>query len=83
MEFASDEDKQKLLDYFSTQPEDTSHKVEDVKQIFTASGAKNATKEAVEQYTEKAFSLLRMLNVSDDKKQLLKQFGLALMTRNV
>lgn len=83
MEFASEDDKAKLSNWFSTQPEDSSKKVEQVKQIFTSTGAKAATKEAVELYTEKAFSLLRMMNVDEDKKQILKQFGLVLMTRNV
>jgi len=83
MEFASVEDKTKLLDYFSSQPEDASQKIEDVKKIFADTGAKASTKEAVEQYTEKAFSLLKMLNVSEDKKLILKQFGLGLMTRKV
>ncbi|MBT8245669.1 MAG: polyprenyl synthetase family protein [Winogradskyella sp.] len=83
MEFASEADKAKLSEWFSLQPEDTSTKVEHVKQIFIQSGAKAATKEAVEQYTEKAFSLLKMLNIAGEKKKALKQFGLGLMTRNV
>ncbi|GGI55996.1 polyprenyl synthetase family protein [Winogradskyella haliclonae] len=82
-EFASEGDKTKLLDWFSSQPEDASQKIEDVKKIFTETGAKTATKEAVEHYTEKAFSLLKMLNISEEKKQVLKQFGLGLMTRKV
>ena len=83
MEFASKEDKAKLTNWFTSQPKEISKKVEDVKQIFTQTGAKAATKEAVEQYTEKAFALLKMLNVSEEKKKILKQFGLGLMTRNV
>ncbi|SHG92000.1 polyprenyl synthetase family protein [Winogradskyella jejuensis] len=83
LEFASEEDKEKLLDWFSAQPDESSEKVDQVKQIFTSTGAKAATKEAVEQYTEKAFSLLKMMNVDEEKKQILKQFGLGLMTRNV
>ncbi|TCK65046.1 geranylgeranyl diphosphate synthase type II [Winogradskyella wandonensis] len=83
LEFASEEQKVKLLEWFSKQPDDSSEKVEQVKQIFISTGAKAATKEAVEQYTEKAFSLLKMMNVDEEKKQILKQFGLGLMTRNV
>ncbi|WP_299116137.1 polyprenyl synthetase family protein [uncultured Winogradskyella sp.] len=83
MEFASADNKTKLQDWFSSQPEDASQKIEDVKKIFTETGAKATTKEAVEQYTEKAFSLLKMLNISEEKKQVLKQFGLGLMTRKV
>ncbi|ARV09943.1 polyprenyl synthetase [Winogradskyella sp. PC-19] len=83
LEFASEQDKIQLLELFNTQPVDIPEKVDEVKRIFTATGAKAATKEAVEQYTEKAFSLLKLLNISEDKKKVLKQFGLGLMTRNV
>jgi geranylgeranyl diphosphate synthase type II len=83
LEFASEQDKIQLLELFNTQPEDVSEKVDEVKRIFIETGAKAATKEAVEQYTEKAFSLLKLLNISEDKKKVLKQFGLGLMTRNV
>lgn len=83
MEFASEDDKVKLLKWFSSQPENPTEKIQSVKELFTQSGAQVATKEAVETYTEKAFGLLKMLNVPDEKKQVLKQFGLWLMTRNV
>ena len=83
LEFASEDDKEKLEYWFSTKPEDYTKKVTEVKQIFTNSGTKAATKEAVELYTEKAFSLLKIMNIPEDNKQLLKQFGLWLMTRNV
>lgn len=83
MEFASEEDKVKLMKWFSSQPENPTEKIKAVKQLFTKSGAQSATKEAVETYTEKAFGLLKMLNIAEEKKQVLKQFGLWLMTRNV
>ncbi|MFD1062854.1 polyprenyl synthetase family protein [Winogradskyella litorisediminis] len=83
MEFATDEDKVNLLKWFSSQPENPQEKLEVITQIFTKSGAKDATKKAVEDYTEKAFGILKLLNISDEKKQMLKQFGLWLMTRNV
>lgn len=83
MEFASEEDKTELLKYFSSQPENSEDKIKDVKHIFTKTNAKTATKEAVEMYTEKAFSVLKLLNISEEKKLILKQFGLSLMTRNV
>ena len=83
VEKASSRDKENLENWFASQPENSDQKVVEVKQIFTNSGAKAATKEAVEMYTEKAFSLLKLLKIPNENKQLLKQFGLWLMTRNV
>ena len=83
MEFASTEDKIAISNWFISQPEDTSEKVETVKQLFTETGSEAATKQAVEDYTQKAFSVLENLNLSADKKTILKQFGTGLMTRNV
>ncbi|RNC87896.1 MAG: polyprenyl synthetase family protein [Winogradskyella sp.] len=83
LEFASSSDKTELIELFNAKPENTEEKVNRVKQIFTDTGAKDATKAAVEVYTEKAFSVLKLLNISEDKKRVLKQFGLGLMTRNV
>ncbi|TDJ07237.1 MAG: polyprenyl synthetase family protein, partial [Deltaproteobacteria bacterium] len=41
-----------------------------------------ATKNAIEYYTNKAFSVLETLNISEDKKNVLKQFGTQLMNRD-
>ena len=83
IEFGGAETKEELIALFSSQPENPNLKVEKVKQIFIQTGAKAETKAAVEFYTEKAFSVLKLLNIKEDKKQILKQFGLSLMTRNV
>ena len=45
--------------------------------------AAEATKEAIKNYTNKAFSILESLNISEDKKQLLRAFGNSLMNRTV
>ncbi|MBN2868633.1 MAG: polyprenyl synthetase family protein, partial [Flavobacteriaceae bacterium] len=58
-------------------------KIETVKQFFVESGSAKATQDAIEDYTNKAFSVLENLTVSKDKKELLKQFGMGLMTRKV
>ncbi|MBJ6366712.1 polyprenyl synthetase family protein [Snuella sedimenti] len=83
LEFSSDNDKQKLLHLFSINTGTSQDKIHTVKQIFTTSGSAQATKEAIQDYTNKAFALLASLNVSDDKKQLLKDFGKSLMNRTV
>lgn len=83
IEFSNSDDEKTLRTWFSSQPEDTSEKIEAVKELFLVSGAQQATLNAVEDYTNKAFSVLDELAISDEKKGLLKKFGLGLMTRNV
>jgi geranylgeranyl diphosphate synthase type II len=81
---ASTPQEQSILSmWFDTQPEDSVEKIEAIKQLFVASGAEKATRMAVENYTNKAFSVLENLNLSDEKKNAFKAFGMSLMTRNV
>ncbi len=76
-------DRERLLQWFAAQPEDPAAKVEDVKNIFTASRADAVTKEAIEEYTLKAFDTLDKMDITDDKKVLLRAFGQNLMKRTV
>lgn len=78
-----DSDKHRLEQLFSVNLEDNSDKIETVKQYFVASGSAEATKEAIKEYTNKAFEVLATLSISEDKKQMLKTFGTNLMTRSV
>ena len=83
LEFLNTNEKRQLEQLFSVQLEDNTDKIETVKQFFVESGSAKATQDAIEDYTNKAFSVLENLTVSDDKKELLKQFGMGLMTRKV
>lgn len=83
LEFSNEDDKEKLQKLFSSTLEDSTEKVDTVKQLFMSSGSAEATKQAIEDYTKKAFSVLKSLNVSEDKKALLKTFGNNLMNRTV
>jgi len=83
LEFSGDADKKILVELFSTHPENTSSKLETAKALFKSSGSADATKQAIEAYTKKAFSVLQNLNISQEKKMLLKDFGSQLMNRNV
>lgn len=80
---ANEFEKQNLLQWFSVQPEDSSDKIVAVKNIFRHTGADTATKQAIEDYTYKAFATLEKLDIPEDKKALLKNFGESLMQRNV
>lgn len=83
MEFSNDENKQQLLHLFSVQPNDNTDKINSVKDIFNASGASKVTQDAIANYTEKAFETLEKMNISEDKKMILRLFGEKLMNRNV
>ena len=83
MEFASPNEKEELVHLFSIHPEDNSDKINSVKQIFHSSGAAQATQKAIQNFTLKAFETLDKMNVSEDKKVMLTNFGENLMKRNV
>jgi len=83
LEFSTEKDQQQLKHLFSTDGHDSKDKIQIVKQIFTASGSSEATKKAIQEYTSKAFSVLELLTISEDKKELLKTFGNSLMDRTV
>jgi geranylgeranyl diphosphate synthase type II len=83
IEFASSEERNQLLQLFSVSLEDNSSKIEEVKTLFNATGASKATQQAIQDYTLKAFATLDKMNISSDKKAMLKAFGENLMNRNV
>lgn len=83
LEFLNSNDKKQLQHLYSINPSDSSEKIETVKQFFISSGASEATKKEIENYTKQAFSVLNDLNISDENKKALRAFGHELMTRNV
>jgi geranylgeranyl diphosphate synthase type II len=83
IEFSKPEEKEQLLHYFSIQPKDNLDKINAVKEIFNATGASVATQKSIQEYTLKAFETLDRINISQDKKAVLKAFGENLMERKV
>lgn len=83
MEFSSLEDKEKLKLLFSVKAEDNINKINSVTAIFNSSGASKATQKAIEDFTLKAFETLDKIDISQDKKDMLRAFGENLMSRNV
>lgn len=75
--------KTELLQLYSNSSLNSDTKVKMVKQIFVESGASFAIKAIIENYTQKAFNILDSISISSEKKEKLKQFGTALMNRNV
>lgn len=83
MEFSKAEEREQLLHLYSIQPNDNSEKIESVKDFFNQTGASNATKQAIEDFTMKAFDTLNKMQITEDKKMVLKAFGEKLMKRDV
>ena len=83
MEFSNTDEKEQLTHLFSIQPNENSDKIESVKAIFNQTKASEATQKAIQEYTFKAFETLEKLNISNDKKIMLRTFGENLMNRNV
>lgn len=81
--FSNEEEAKELKSLFSIQPEDNNDKIERVKALFNSSGASEATQNAIQDFTFKAFQTLDKMNISLDKKEMLKAFGENLMGRKV
>lgn len=82
-ENASDTGRQRLQQLFAQHPADSDAKVESVKAIFKGTGADEATRDAINAYTLKAFTTLDEMEISSDKKAALREFGTKLMGRKV
>ena len=83
LEFSDAEDTLQLQHLFGINPSDATDKIETVKQIFQSSGAADATRKEIENYTKKAFDVLDELSIPESKKNVLKEFGHDLMDRRV
>jgi len=83
LELSDTNQNQELVKLYNDYNSNNENKITKAKQIFDATGASTATKQIIEEYTENAFKLLDTINISSEKKALLKQFGIALMNREV
>lgn len=81
--FSNEKEAEELKSLFSIQPEDNTDKIERVKALFNSSGASKATQDAIQEFTFKAFQTLDKMNISMEKKEMLKAFGENLMGRKV
>ncbi|WP_406685083.1 polyprenyl synthetase family protein [Seonamhaeicola sp. MEBiC1930] len=83
LEFSSVKEQERLENLYMVETDKNEEKVFVVKELFKSTGAAEATKQAVKDYTNIAFSVLETLGVAEEKKQLLKDFGTGLMSRTV
>ncbi len=77
------QEKEELLHLYSITPNDNRDKIESVKSIFVSSGSDQKTRKAIEDYTQKAFDIVERMEIPNDKKQQLREFGEGLMDRIV
>jgi geranylgeranyl diphosphate synthase type II len=83
LEFLNDAEAKELNVLFNQELSENADKIERVKTLFINSGSAKATKQAIKDYTDKAYKVLENLTISNNKKDQLKAFGNALMTRTV
>ncbi len=83
IEFSKPDEKELLTQLFSVELEDNENKITAVKEIFNSTGASLATQKAIQDFTLKAFETLEKIEISKDKKAILKDFGENLMNRKV
>ena len=79
----SSQQSEELEHLFSINPKDPTDKISTVREIFLTSGAAEATRDEIEKYSNHAFSLLEIINISGEKREMLREFGNSLMQRNV
>lgn len=82
LEKGAPEEQRQLLHMFSIQPHDNTDKINSVKELFVQTGADLATQFTIQHHTLLAFELLDSMDIEPVKKQLLKDFGTYLMSRN-
>lgn len=83
LKLATPEKGAELQYLYSLELEDNTKKIEASKAIFNESGASKSTQEAIEMYTFKAFETLDKMDISTEKKDILRTFGENLMGRKV
>ena len=76
------EDKEKLMDFYAG-GSNNNKKVKEVTRIFENNNIPEITRNEIEFYTNLAFRELKDLDIAEEKKEVLKNFGLGLMKRAI
>lgn len=80
---STEEQKNELETFFATTVGDDEEKIRRVKELFVETGSAAASQDLIKEYTDTALSILEELEITEDKKELLRQFSLELMDREV
>ncbi|EIJ38088.1 polyprenyl synthetase family protein [Galbibacter orientalis] len=83
LEHLNTEEAEQLHHLYSINPNESSNKVQAVKELMVSSKASDATLKAIEAYTEKALNVLEELAIAAPKKEVLRAFANMLMGRQV
>ena len=83
LEKGSSEEKEALMRLYKFPIENEKEKIAKVTQLFISTGSDLFLRSEVENHTLKAFSILDTLEISEQKKEILKEFGKSLMNRNI
>ncbi|WP_299016159.1 polyprenyl synthetase family protein [uncultured Polaribacter sp.] len=83
LEVANEEDRGKLKYLYRKKLKENTVKIADVRRLFELNDIPILVKNKIEEYTEKAFGKLAKMDVSEESKTNLKNFGLWLMNRSV
>ncbi|MGB8704467.1 MAG: polyprenyl synthetase family protein [Gillisia sp.] len=78
---ASKTEARQLEHLYSINPADSTGKIDAVRTIFQTSGAADAVLQEIEKYTLQAFQVLENIDLPEDRKAPLKNFGASLMKR--
>ena len=82
IEFLSSEKRIKLIKLYSNH-NNSQEKIDKSKALFLASGSVDFTITEIKKYTKLAFQILDSLKISEEKKELLYEFGNSLMERKI
>ena len=82
IEFLNDNKKNQLLSLYSNNNL-SQDKIEQSKALFKESGSVDFTIKEIKKHTKIAFQILESLNISQEKKELLHEFGNSLMDRKI
>jgi len=83
LELLDEENKEKIQSLYRKKTSPVSDKIEIVKNLFSICGSEEAMQAEIKNYTNNALSVLNAINISEDKKNLLRTFGLQLMKRDM
>ena len=79
----NEKNKKRLIKLFSEIPDDPSQKIIEVKELYIKSGAAKQSLEEINNFTQKANTIIEKLNINKSNKNLLRSFSDQLMKRKV
>lgn len=82
LELATPEETRELRDLYSIRPRNPKAKIQRISQIFLTSGAADAARDKIREYTDEAFRQLGILQLPASKVAILREFGQWLLNRD-